>query len=86
MGTTSVLQLRHDKTLQHLPQNAQHSYGFMTWEWTVGIRGFLHPLVFAAVMKTLSWLGLDSVTAVVSTKIRQRAFYRLDFQFDRNGA
>ncbi|KAJ9189502.1 hypothetical protein P3X46_000787 [Hevea brasiliensis] len=35
-------------------------YGHLTWEWKKGIRGYLHPLVFALLFKILAALGLDT--------------------------
>ncbi|XP_058485511.1 GPI mannosyltransferase 3 [Solea solea] len=37
------------------------NYGFLTWEWKTGIRGFSHPLVFAIIYKILHLVNLDSV-------------------------
>ncbi|KAJ1757193.1 Mannosyltransferase aptg1, partial [Coemansia sp. RSA 1824] len=34
-------------------------YGFVTWEWRHGLRGFAHPMLFACVYKALQVLGLD---------------------------
>ncbi|KAJ4836222.1 hypothetical protein Tsubulata_025597, partial [Turnera subulata] len=35
-------------------------YGHLTWEWKKGIRGYLHPLVFAVLYKVLALLGIDT--------------------------
>ncbi|GMH01018.1 hypothetical protein Nepgr_002857 [Nepenthes gracilis] len=35
-------------------------YGHLTWEWKTGIRGYLHPLLFALLYKVLALLHLDS--------------------------
>ena len=42
-------------------------YGHLTWEWTERIRGFVHPLVFAAVYYILKITGLDYPMVVVCT-------------------
>lgn len=34
-------------------------YGHITWEWKKGIRGYLHPMIFALLYKVLAVLGLD---------------------------
>ncbi|KAG0196894.1 hypothetical protein BGX28_009634 [Mortierella sp. GBA30] len=34
-------------------------YGYLTWEWDVGLRSVLHPALFAGVYSILSTLGLD---------------------------
>ncbi|KAK3818018.1 MAG: Alg9-like mannosyltransferase family-domain-containing protein [Linnemannia elongata] len=39
--------------------NITFGYGFLTWEWLVGLRSVLHPAVFAALYKGLSLFGLD---------------------------
>lgn len=36
-------------------------YGYLTWEWAEGIRGYFHPLLFAALYKLLALTQLDSV-------------------------
>ncbi|KNA07616.1 hypothetical protein SOVF_170180 isoform A [Spinacia oleracea] len=35
-------------------------YGHLTWEWQRGIRGYLHPLLFAVLYKVLAFLHLDT--------------------------
>ncbi|KQJ92856.1 hypothetical protein BRADI_3g01150v3 [Brachypodium distachyon] len=35
-------------------------YGHLTWEWKRGLRGYLHPLIFAALYKFLAFLHLDT--------------------------
>ncbi|GJT64865.1 GPI mannosyltransferase 3 [Tanacetum coccineum] len=35
-------------------------YGHLTWEWTKGIRSYLHPMLFAVLYKVLSILHLDT--------------------------
>ncbi|KAL8037256.1 hypothetical protein ABFX02_11G028400 [Erythranthe guttata] len=35
-------------------------YGHLTWEWKKGIRSYLHPVLFAALYKVLSFLHLDT--------------------------
>ncbi|XP_024976970.1 GPI mannosyltransferase 3 isoform X3 [Cynara cardunculus var. scolymus] len=35
-------------------------YGHLTWEWTKGIRSYLHPMIFAVLYKVLSVLHLDT--------------------------
>ncbi|KAG0280015.1 glycosylphosphatidylinositol anchor biosynthesis [Linnemannia gamsii] len=39
--------------------NIAFGYGYLTWEWLVGLRSVLHPAIFAALYKVLSLLGLD---------------------------
>ncbi|KAK6127023.1 hypothetical protein DH2020_039239 [Rehmannia glutinosa] len=34
-------------------------YGHLTWEWKKGLRSYLHPVLFAALYKVLSFLRLD---------------------------
>ncbi|XP_076260440.1 phosphatidylinositol glycan anchor biosynthesis class B [Rhynchophorus ferrugineus] len=40
-------------------------YGYLTWEWTQGIRSYFYPLVFAVPYKILYYLGLDSQDAII---------------------
>ncbi|KAK0055400.1 GPI mannosyltransferase 3 [Biomphalaria pfeifferi] len=35
-------------------------YGYLTWEWREGLRGYSYPLLFAFFFKVLSVFGLDS--------------------------
>lgn len=34
-------------------------YGHVTWEWVVGIRSYVHPLMYAVVYQLLRWAGMD---------------------------
>lgn len=40
-------------------------YGHLTWEWSFGLRGVTHPLVFASLYRGLQLLGADTPWAVV---------------------
>ncbi|XP_063782199.1 GPI mannosyltransferase 3 [Pseudophryne corroboree] len=41
--------------------NMTFNYGYLTWEWNEGLRGFAYPLLFASVYKVLYWIGQDDV-------------------------
>ncbi|XP_053479707.1 GPI mannosyltransferase 3 [Ictalurus furcatus] len=41
------------------------SYGYETWEWKEGIRGYSYPLLFSVVYKTLHLLHYDTVQLLV---------------------
>lgn len=41
------------------------SYGYLTWEWKAGIRGFSYPLFFAFIYKILHYLNYDSVYLLI---------------------
>lgn len=41
------------------------SYGYLTWEWTKGIRSYIHPVFIAAIYKTLEAFNLDQVQYLV---------------------
>lgn len=41
-------------------------YGYLTWEWRVGIRSFLYPLMISLLYKILQITGCDSVYLLVS--------------------
>ncbi|KAJ2517790.1 glycosylphosphatidylinositol anchor biosynthesis [Coemansia sp. RSA 1939] len=56
-----------DETWQSL-EVAHHvvfGYGFLTWEWRHALRGFAHPLLFAAVYKILAFLHLDDTFLLI---------------------
>ena len=40
-------------------------YGHLTWEWSHGLRGYLHPLIFAIPYKIAQTIGLDSTAVTV---------------------
>ena len=40
-------------------------YGHLTWEWSHGLRGYLHPLIFAIPYKITQTIGLDSTAVTV---------------------
>jgi len=40
-------------------------YGYLTWEWHEGLRGFTFPVLFASVFQSLNSLGLDSRNAII---------------------
>ncbi|CAL8243244.1 unnamed protein product [Lota lota] len=41
------------------------TYGYLTWEWQSGLRGFAYPLLFASIYKTLHFISWDSVTVLI---------------------
>ncbi|XP_019640115.1 PREDICTED: GPI mannosyltransferase 3-like [Branchiostoma belcheri] len=65
----AVVQTAHvpDEYWQSLEvaHNMVFGYGYLTWEWQAGLRGFTYPLVFASLYKLLAVLRLDSVTLLV---------------------
>ncbi|XP_015198606.1 GPI mannosyltransferase 3 [Lepisosteus oculatus] len=40
-------------------------YGYLSWEWTEGIRSYLYPLFFASIYKILHFLNYDTVQLLV---------------------
>lgn len=40
-------------------------YGYLTWEWTKGIRSYIYPMVISSVYKILEYLKLDEVEFLV---------------------
>ncbi|ORZ37288.1 Alg9-like mannosyltransferase family-domain-containing protein [Catenaria anguillulae PL171] len=52
-------------------------YGAITWEWLpfVQLRGFLHPLYFAAGYRLLHWLGLDKTDLIIALPRIQQALF-----------
>ncbi|KAJ8985666.1 hypothetical protein NQ317_015163 [Molorchus minor] len=45
--------------------NIVFKYGYLTWEWSKGIRSYIPPLVVAAFYKILQIIGLDTVTNLI---------------------
>lgn len=45
--------------------NMVYGYGYLTWEWKYGLRGYLHPSIFAFVYKVLYILGLDNRLLII---------------------
>lgn len=41
-------------------------YGYLTWEWTSGIRSYIHPLFVTVLYKLLQLLYIDTPALVVS--------------------
>ncbi|KAL8197035.1 UNVERIFIED_CONTAM: hypothetical protein K2H54_007338 [Gekko kuhli] len=41
------------------------NYGYLTWEWTEGLRGSLFPLFFAGIYKALHLLSRDDVQGLI---------------------
>lgn len=40
-------------------------YGHLTWEWSRGIRSYLHPVLISFLYKILSAFNLDTVSAII---------------------
>lgn len=40
-------------------------YGYTTWEWSKGIRNYMHPLSVAALYRAMDWFGLDQVEYLI---------------------
>ncbi|KAG7278831.1 hypothetical protein CRUP_010394 [Coryphaenoides rupestris] len=40
-------------------------YGYLTWEWQTGLRGFAYPLFFATIYKILHFISSDSVILLI---------------------
>nr|XP_033775631.1 GPI mannosyltransferase 3 isoform X1 [Geotrypetes seraphini] len=41
------------------------NYGYLTWEWNEGLRGYTYPLVFASIYKILDLLNSDKVQLLI---------------------
>ncbi|KAG0360127.1 glycosylphosphatidylinositol anchor biosynthesis [Podila minutissima] len=53
-------------------------YGYLTWEWDVGLRSVLHPAFFAALYKVLDLLGLDDGSVFIyAPRVLQAVFAAL---------
>ncbi|XP_065157206.1 GPI mannosyltransferase 3-like [Atheta coriaria] len=42
-----------------------YGYGYLSWEWTKGIRSYLHPGIIAIVYKILQLIGVDSTEMLI---------------------
>ncbi|KAJ2600190.1 glycosylphosphatidylinositol anchor biosynthesis [Coemansia sp. RSA 1721] len=56
-----------DETWQSLEvaHRAVFGYGYITWEWRHALRGFAHPMLFAAVYRALAMLRLDDTSLIL---------------------
>lgn len=45
------------------------TYGYLTWEWKTGLRGYTYPLLFAVIYKILHLTGSDSVYLLVRLRV-----------------
>lgn len=43
-----------------------YGYGYKTWEWTYGIRSYIHPLTISIFYKVVQLLGVDYTEVLVS--------------------
>lgn len=41
------------------------NYGYLTWEWNEGIRGYTYPLLFAVIYKILHYMNYDTVHLII---------------------
>ncbi|KAK2539519.1 Pigb [Columba livia] len=41
------------------------NYGYLTWEWAHGLRGYSYPLIFASIYKALQLLAKDDVQLLI---------------------
>lgn len=41
------------------------NYGYLTWEWKAGIRGFTYPLLFSSLYKALHYMNYDSIQLLI---------------------
>ncbi|XP_067161602.1 GPI mannosyltransferase 3 isoform X3 [Apteryx mantelli] len=41
------------------------NYGYLTWEWENGLRGYSYPLIFASIYKVLQLLAKDDVQLLI---------------------
>jgi len=48
--------------------------GYLTWEWTAKIRGYLYPAVFTVLYKAVELLRIDSYAALVGRQLQYSLF------------
>lgn len=59
------------------------TYGYLTWEWREGLRGFSYPLIFASIYKILQFISCDSVHLLVPSLIETTYSIILEFKFTK---
>lgn len=60
-------------------------YGHLTWEWSKGVRSYIHPLIIATVYRALIWMDLDHVNyLILAPRLLQALFSAIsDYCFYR---
>ncbi|KAJ2774835.1 glycosylphosphatidylinositol anchor biosynthesis [Coemansia nantahalensis] len=70
LGNAALVQtyVHPDETWQSLEvaHRLAFGYGYTTWEWRHALRGFAHPMLFAAAYRAVGMLGLDGTFLVVA--------------------
>ena len=44
-------------------------YGYLTWEWKLGLRSFLHPLLYVVPYKFVDYFNLDYTYLLAAPKV-----------------
>ncbi|KAM9313154.1 GPI mannosyltransferase 3 [Gastrophryne carolinensis] len=65
MVQTSFVPDEYWQSLEVAHNMTFNTYGYLTWEWDEGLRGFAYPLLFASVYKVLHWIGRDEVIYLI---------------------
>ncbi|KAJ0002118.1 hypothetical protein NQD34_001914 [Periophthalmus magnuspinnatus] len=55
------LEVSHHMVFKYPSYSIFDTYGYLTWEWKEGIRGYSYPLLFAFVYQILYYMNYDSV-------------------------
>ncbi|KAJ2377352.1 glycosylphosphatidylinositol anchor biosynthesis [Coemansia sp. RSA 2607] len=70
LGNVCLVQtfIHPDETWQSLEvaHRTVFGYGYITWEWRHALRGFAHPMLFAAVYRLLALLRLDDTALILA--------------------
>jgi phosphatidylinositol glycan class B len=56
--------LYNRRSVLNLFRRLVFGYGHLTWEWSEGLRSYLHPLLFAALFKIIALLRVDTPSIV----------------------
>ncbi|ODQ64611.1 hypothetical protein NADFUDRAFT_42918 [Nadsonia fulvescens var. elongata DSM 6958] len=48
-----------------------YGYGYLTWEWVLGLRSIVHPLIFAGVYRAAEWFQTSPGMMILAPKIFQ---------------
>lgn len=54
---------------QEVAHNLAFNYGYLTWEWRVGIRSYIYPFALSIVYKALELIKLDQTILFVTETI-----------------
>ncbi|NWU93974.1 PIGB mannosyltransferase, partial [Upupa epops] len=60
-----ALEVAHHMVFKYPSVAHRGNYGYLTWEWANGLRGYSYPLIFASMYKVLQLLAKDDVQLLI---------------------